>query len=200
MEEIPSTLEGFGDEIHSIIRDVTQQIRAKFAEASEFSIVESFQAFAAAINWTEPWLQALLCAHVLLFVTVIATRRNSNAQSSLFFFLLIAIFMAEPLNTFLRKHWASFSTQDYFDRHGTFISLLWSLPLLVDVLICLYNLLAITVRLLVKTKRAELKRKARAAQAQEGGADGASAPGEGKRKTREGGRKPTSEGASSKED
>lgn len=38
--------------------------------------------------------------------------------------------MAESINSFLGKNWKSFSSQNYFDPNGLFISVLWSGPLL----------------------------------------------------------------------
>jgi Transmembrane protein 18 len=38
--------------------------------------------------------------------------------------------MAERINSFLGKNWKSFSSQNYFDPNGLFISVLWSGPLI----------------------------------------------------------------------
>lgn len=40
------------------------------------------------------------------------------------------VYLAERINSFLGKHWKSFASQNYFDPHGLFISVLWSGPLL----------------------------------------------------------------------
>jgi hypothetical protein len=37
-------------------------------------------AFAAAVDWSERWIQGLLAFHALLWVTVLATRKNMNVQ------------------------------------------------------------------------------------------------------------------------
>ncbi|KAH0910874.1 hypothetical protein HID58_034195 [Brassica napus] len=34
------------------------------------------------------------------------------------------VYFAESLNRLLRKNWKSFSTQNYFDPHGVFVSVL----------------------------------------------------------------------------
>ena len=41
------------------------------------------------------------------------------------------IYLAERLNRLLGVHWQSFATQNYFDPHGLFLSVLWSGPLLI---------------------------------------------------------------------
>ncbi|RRT50079.1 hypothetical protein B296_00044128, partial [Ensete ventricosum] len=45
--------------------------------------------------------------------------------------VLSGVYFAEWINSFLGKNWKSFSSQNYFDPHGLFISVLWSGPLLV---------------------------------------------------------------------
>jgi len=47
------------------------------------------------------------------------------------------VYFAENLNRELRKNWKSFSTQNYFDSNGVFLSTLWSGPLLVIAMIIL---------------------------------------------------------------
>ncbi|KAF3574333.1 hypothetical protein F2Q69_00059052, partial [Brassica cretica] len=73
------------------------------------------------------------------------------------------VYFAESLNRLLRKHWKSFSTQNYFDPHGVFLSVLWSGPLLVIAMIILINTLFSLCYLIVKWKRAELRHRARLA-------------------------------------
>jgi hypothetical protein len=53
-------------------------------------------------------------------------------------------------------HWKQFSTQDYFDPNGIFISALFSFPLLIMTLIILINLVLENVRLLIQVKRAQV--------------------------------------------
>jgi transmembrane protein 18 len=38
--------------------------------------------------------------------------------------------MAEKMNRYLGEHWRSFASQNYFDRSGVFISVIWSGPLI----------------------------------------------------------------------
>ncbi|KAD3337471.1 hypothetical protein E3N88_32991 [Mikania micrantha] len=44
---------------------------------------------------------------------------------------MAGVYFAEQLNTVLRENWKSFAGQNYFDRNGVFLSVLWSGPLLV---------------------------------------------------------------------
>ncbi|KAF8719668.1 hypothetical protein HU200_024412 [Digitaria exilis] len=40
------------------------------------------------------------------------------------------VYMAEKINRYLGEHWKSFAGQNYFDRPGVFISVVWSGPLI----------------------------------------------------------------------
>ena len=51
------------------------------------------------------------------------------------------VYLAEKLNRFLGAQWQSFATQNYFDPHGIFISILWSGPLLVIAMLILVSIL-----------------------------------------------------------
>nr|XP_025646645.1 uncharacterized protein LOC112741764 isoform X3 [Arachis hypogaea]XP_029147875.1 uncharacterized protein LOC112741764 isoform X3 [Arachis hypogaea] len=50
------------------------------------------------------------------------------------------VYLAERLNTVMRMNWKSFSSQNYFDPNGLFMSVLWSGPLLVIAMIILASL------------------------------------------------------------
>lgn len=52
-------------------------------------------------------------------------------STSLICLTVATVYFAENINTLGARHWTEFATQDYFDRHGVFISLLFSLPLMV---------------------------------------------------------------------
>lgn len=67
------------------------------------------------------------------------------------------VYLAEKLNRFLGAQWQSFATQNYFDPHGIFISILWSGPLLVIAMLILVSILnlflnfAINARIVLTT-------------------------------------------------
>jgi len=65
--------------------------------------------------------------------------------------------MAEVLNNIGRQYWHYFAQANYFDEHGVFMSVLYSLPLLIISIIALINLLLATCDMLIKVKRAELR-------------------------------------------
>lgn len=59
---------------------------------------------------------------------------NDNVTKTI---AVAGVYFAENLNRVLRKNWKSFSTQNYFDPQGVFLSTLWSGPLLVIAMIIL---------------------------------------------------------------
>ena len=52
---------------------------------------------------------------------------------------VVGVYLAESLNRFLGKNWKSFSSHNYFDPSGLFMSVLWSGPLLVISMIILVS-------------------------------------------------------------
>jgi hypothetical protein len=40
------------------------------------------------------------------------------------------VYLAQKINIYLAEHWKSFASQNYFDRAGVFISVVWSGPLI----------------------------------------------------------------------
>ncbi|KAJ8445162.1 hypothetical protein Cgig2_029534 [Carnegiea gigantea] len=116
----------------------------------------------------EPWLMCLLGFHVLLLLTTIISRRHVNFQMCLFLLALSGVYLAERLNRSLGAHWQSFATQNYFDPHGLFLSVLWSGPLLIISMLILVNTLFSLCHLIVRWKRAELRHRARLSEKKEG--------------------------------
>jgi hypothetical protein len=82
----------------------------------------------------------------------VATRHNNNVQIGLFVTIMTSIYMAERLNTLAAANWESFSTQNYFDRQGVFISTLWSTPLLLIGTVMLFQSLYNASSLLIQVR------------------------------------------------
>ncbi|KAL9260928.1 Transmembrane protein 18-like protein [Drosera capensis] len=156
MEELRSAVEGHMDLMADLVQNLTAEFRSGLAPAYENLI-----GFFHAIDWKEPWLMCLLGFHGALLLVTIFTRRNINFQMVLFLLVLAGIYSAETLNRLLGQNWKSFASQNYFDKHGLFLSTLWSGPLLVISMAILINNLFSLCHLIVKWKRAELRHRAR---------------------------------------
>jgi hypothetical protein len=93
----------------------------------------------------QPWMIAIVCFHVLLLLVVILSRRIQNVQLVIFVVLCAVVFSVRYINEALRLRWQELGfTQNYFDKHGVFISFVFSLPLLLIGMVqmvseCLYS-------------------------------------------------------------
>eukprot|EP00794_Sanderia_malayensis_P011823 gene11823-13047_t len=63
---------------------------------------------------------------------------------------------AEKLNEFGAKHWKMFAKEQYFDYNGQFISVVWSLPIVINSLFIVIIWLIQTGQLLIKTKQRQI--------------------------------------------
>ena len=120
-----------------------------------------FMGFVHAIDWSERWLLALGAYHIFIWSLVVALRRSQDAQMVLLFVILASVYTAEYINAFAGEHWREFAGQNYFDRRGVFISIMYSAPLLCAAMFILLNALRTASRLLVQVKRRELRANAR---------------------------------------
>ncbi|CAK0787368.1 hypothetical protein CVIRNUC_010588 [Coccomyxa viridis] len=150
------------DGLSAALDETFRDIREKFREAGkEAKIWESLQAFAAAVDWTEPWIIGVLATHCLLLVLVLVFRKNWNLNMIIMVAAAAAVYNAQRINSYLHRHWAAFARQPYFDEQGVFISALMSAPLLAIMLVQLVSYLILTSQMLVEMKVKELKYKAR---------------------------------------
>lgn len=159
-------LAAFADELASIFDRLAADVGKQLIEANANKglFLEPILGFFHAVNWTEPWLMLVLLIHVTMFSLAVVTRHHINFQMAIFLLGLGSVYYAERLNTILARHWEKFATQPYFDRHGVFLSTVWSGPLLLVSTVILVNTLRTLVQLLVKWKRADLRHRARLAQ------------------------------------
>jgi len=136
---------------------ILQQARKSAKVQTEFSMWENIQGFYHAVgqsvvcvlshnsvvpglthwfahdkrsDWSEPWIIGLILFHICMYALVIRFRKSSNFQMASFVFICAIVFCAEPMNTWLQRRWRLFATQNYFDRSGVFMSVMFSCPLL----------------------------------------------------------------------
>ncbi|RID45723.1 hypothetical protein BRARA_I02427 [Brassica rapa] len=140
MEEVRSAMEQQMDAMADLVQKLSGELRTGLQPA-----YENFIGFFHAIDWKEPWIMGLMAFHALFLLVTLLSRRRLNFHMFLFLFS------------------CNFSTQNYFDPHGVFVSVLWSGPLLVIAMIILISTLFSLCYLIVKWKRAELRHRARLA-------------------------------------
>ncbi|XP_028997976.1 transmembrane protein 18 [Betta splendens] len=123
--------------------------------------ITSISTFLMSVQWSERWLIWLMVFHVVcLFLTVI-TCRFYRAQICHFLLMVGLVYSAEYLNELAAMNWRSFSDFQYFDSKGMFISLVFSIPLLLNTVIIVAVWVYRTFSTMTELKTLQLKRKAR---------------------------------------
>ncbi|KAK1801930.1 hypothetical protein P4O66_022569 [Electrophorus voltai] len=117
--------------------------------------ITSTWTFLQSVQWSEPWLVGLLAFHSLCFAFTILSCSYYRLQIAQFLLMVVMVYSAEYLNEMAAMNWRSFSKFQYFDSKGMFISLVYSVPLLINTLI----IVSVWVKRTFSTM-AELKRRA----------------------------------------
>jgi hypothetical protein len=103
----------------------------KLRKGADVTAYEAFMGFYHAVTWRDPGVMCLLGFHVVYAAVCIAFRNSPNAHIALFLLTCALNYSASHINTFMAKHWRDFGfSQNYFDRHGVFLSSLFCAPLL----------------------------------------------------------------------
>ncbi|KAL1500885.1 hypothetical protein ABEB36_006307 [Hypothenemus hampei] len=129
-----------------------------FIDISKF---DGFLSFLANVDWKDPWLIGLFTFHFAIFMMAILTRNYGNFQALLFFVLLLLVYFSENINKMASSHWQIFSRQQYFDSNGLFISVVFSIPILMNCMMMVGNWLYQSTQLMTTLKTAQLKEKLR---------------------------------------
>ncbi|XP_037080429.1 transmembrane protein 18-like isoform X2 [Pollicipes pollicipes] len=116
---------------------------------------------AQGVDWTERWIVALLVFHVTMFAVAVLARRRLNMQFAIFVILLSLVYFSEDINTFAAQNWRAFSNQQYFDSQGMFVSIVFSMPILLNCLLIVCNWLWRTNGALSQVMRQDLTNKRR---------------------------------------
>jgi hypothetical protein len=144
------------DVLEGLVQGIVADLRLNSTVSFGYeNLVESAQAFVAAVDWSERWIQAVLALHLCLLVIIILARQHFWVQVGLFITMATVGLAADPLNRFLGTHWTAFATQNYFDRNGFFISVFLSIPFICLMLLQLVFILYYAMQLLVTLKHAE---------------------------------------------
>ncbi|CDH49491.1 predicted protein [Lichtheimia corymbifera JMRC:FSU:9682] len=149
------------DFVQSILSSIKQQSSTNTASSVDRYIAQTIQFFKA-IDWSQPWLMALVGFHVICFITTIVLRNHHNALSLYFFLLLGLAAMTQTLNHLGQTYWNRFSTVNYFDENGMFIVSVYAFPLIFNGFFTLIFVLKAAANLMVKVKRAQLRSQAQA--------------------------------------
>lgn len=124
---------------------------------TEFNEVNGFLTFLWSIDWRDPWLIALILFHIAIFMMALLTRNYGNFQALLFFILLLLVYFSESINQIASTNWQVFSNQQYFDSNGLFISMVFSVPILLNCMMMVGSWMWQSTQLMKNLKIAQLK-------------------------------------------
>ncbi|CAH0390439.1 unnamed protein product [Bemisia tabaci] len=132
-------------------------------EAQELLIPPDFNfwTFIQNVEWGDPWLVGLITFHIIVTLTAVLTRNHNNFQVILFLLLLLLVYFSENLNEMAATNWRIFSRQQYFDGKGMFVSLVFSVPILLNCMVMVATWLYQSSQLMIQLKKAQLREKSR---------------------------------------
>ncbi|KAH3848946.1 transmembrane protein 18-like [Dreissena polymorpha] len=101
--------------------------------------ISGLWAYLQTIDWSERWLYGLGAFHTLCAILTITTRHTGTVQAIYFSALMVLVLCAEYINQWAAENWKLFANQQYFDSNGLFISVVFSVPLLIN---CLFMVIS----------------------------------------------------------
>ncbi|KAF9416994.1 hypothetical protein HW555_005822, partial [Spodoptera exigua] len=114
------------------------------------------------IEWRDPWLIALISFHIIITFTCFSTRNYGNFQVILFIILceyIYFLYFSENINEVAARNWTLFSRQQYFDSKGLFISVVFSIPILLNCMIMVGSWLYQSTQIMTNLKKAQLRQR-----------------------------------------
>ena len=103
----------------------------KLRKGTDTTAYEAFMGFYHAVRWRDPGVMCMLGFHVVYAALCLALRNHPTVHIALFLLTCGLSYSATHINIYLAAHWRKFGfSQNYFDRHGVFLSSLFCAPLL----------------------------------------------------------------------
>ena len=108
------------------------------------------------IDFQDPFIHYLAVFHLVMFGAVLWARRRHAVLIFIMTSAVVLVLNAERINRAAMINWRSFARRPYFDRHGKFITISFSVPLMLNILLVAVLLMTQAAQLLIKLKRREL--------------------------------------------
>ncbi|KAK8789986.1 hypothetical protein WA158_006766 [Blastocystis sp. Blastoise] len=136
----------------TLITNVTSEFSSLKDEFHTFCDV-----FVSSVTWSDTYIKILFSFYAIWLLLVILFKKNITFQFCALVLESVAIFGSKYLNNFAHENWQHFSSQDYFDESGLFVTILWSVPILIICCIqCLLFTFTIAVTLYKSLKEEKL--------------------------------------------
>ncbi|XP_055707672.1 transmembrane protein 18 [Phlebotomus papatasi] len=127
----------------------------------EVNEIQDILGFLKSIDWYDPLCLALISFHIIVTLATLFTRNHGNFQVLLFLLLILLVYFSESINEFAAHNWRTFSRQQYFDSKGMFISIVFSVPILLNLMLMVGSWLYQSTQLMAKLKTAQLREELR---------------------------------------
>lgn len=149
----------FFNPLDGIKESIKQDVFSQHVGPKNF--FEHIAAFTSAINWTEPFILAILMFHVIIIASTIWARYNKNmvGQMTIIGLITILVYFSETLNFWGSSNWEEFATQNYFDPHGFFMVTMVGTPLLLVFIGIMFSFTREARSLLTELQTLKLKEK-----------------------------------------
>ena len=141
-------------------RDAASQGRAV---QTRFGFWDNVQGFYHAVDWSrDRWIFLFTALQLCALASVLYVRNGSAQTQCTVFMLWVGVSMcASPLNAWAGENWRLFSTQNYFDKNGVFMSALFTAPLILVLIVQLVLIVRHLSNLAVAAGKLKLKSLAR---------------------------------------
>lgn len=147
------------EELLQFARREAAQKGIKLENASSRSFRDNVVGFYHAVSWSQDlWIWGIFALQAASLYCVIATRKERpSGQLACFLGVSFMCAGASTLNGLGHKHWNLFSTQNYFDKHGVFISVIYTGPLLLILMVQLVLIVKELFRVAVTAGKLKIK-------------------------------------------
>lgn len=129
-------------------------------DAAKLGDVDVFISILGSVNWTEESRLSVLLLSIYticILLTVISWTRT-YLMWGIFTFLCIAVYSAQWLNEVAARNFKLISEKhQFFDSAGLFISIVYSFPLIITLLVLLLRMLYLTATEMIKVKKVKLQ-------------------------------------------
>ena len=124
--------------------------------------VQEATAFYLAVEWSEPFIQAILGMHAVLWALFFGAcifGSSQNFKVVLFFTVAALCGAGSFVNDYGAANWETIAKTNYFDKNGVFMSIVWCVPLLLLLFFVLILILSDLCKAMVSAKTVQIKRR-----------------------------------------